>query len=99
MEADYLLRKYYEVWKVIGTELDVDRNVMNTIEEDHFSDRNRLHALIEAWCGGAGLGYIRKQILNKVLQSQHVISAMAGEPTVYLARFDFIPKPLKKPGT
>ena len=78
VRADNLLRKYYEVWKFIGTELDIDRNVMNTIEEDHSSDRNRLHALVEVWLNGAQLTGTRQHDLNKALQSQCVISAMAG---------------------
>ena len=86
MEADYLLRKYYEVWKFVGTELDIDRNVMNTIEEDHSSDPHRLHALVEVWLNGAQLTGTRRQDLNKALQSQRVVSAVAGMsslPTLY----------------
>ena len=81
VEADDLLRDYYEVWKFIGTELDIDRNVMNAIEEDHSSDRDRLHALIEVWLGGAQLTGTRRQDLDKALQSQRVVSAMTGMST------------------
>lgn len=77
-ETDEMLRKYYEVWKFIGTELDIDRNVMNTIEEDHSSDCGRLHALIEVWLNGAVLTDTKQQDLNKALQSQCVVSAVAG---------------------
>ena len=91
MKRDKILRKYYEVWKFIGTELDIDRNVMNTIEEDHSRDRDRLHALIEIWLSGAELTDTKQQYLNKALQSQHVISAVAG---MSYATFDFIPRPL-----
>ena len=66
-----MVKKYYEVWKIIGTELDIDRNVMKTIEEDNFCDRNRLHALIE-------VSGTKQQDLNKALHSQRVISAMTG---------------------
>ena len=51
---------------------------MNTIEEDHSSDRDRLHALVEVWLNGAQLTGTRQQDLNEALQSQHVVSAMAG---------------------
>ena len=78
MEADYLLRDYYEVWEFIGTELDIDRNVMNTIEEDHSSDRDRLHALVEVWLNGAQLTGTRQRDLKEALQSQRVVRAMAG---------------------
>ena len=81
VEVDDLLREYYEVWKFIGTELDVDRNVMNTIEEDHSSDRDRLHALVEVWLNGAQLTGTRQQDLNKALQSQCVVRAMTGMST------------------
>ena len=90
MKADYLLRKYYEVWKFIGAELDIDRNVMNTIEEDHSSDCHRLHALVEVWLSGAKLTGTRKQDLMKALQSQPVVSAVAGMsslPTLVLISF------------
>ena len=72
------MRDYYEVWKFIGTELDIDRNVMNTIEEDHPSDCDRIHALVEVWLNGAQLTGTRQQDLNEALQSQRVVSAMAG---------------------
>ena len=51
---------------------------MNTIEEDHSSDRHRLHALVEVWLNGAQLTGTRQQDLNEALQSQRVVSAMAG---------------------
>ena len=78
MEADYLLRDYYEVWEFIGTELDIDRNVMNTIEDDHSRDRDRMHALVEVWLNGDPLTGTRLRDLKEALQSQHVVSAMAG---------------------
>ena len=78
METDDLLRKFYEAWKFIGTELDIDRNVMNTIEEDHSSDRDRIHALVEVWLNGDLLTDTRQQDLSEALQSQRVVSAMAG---------------------
>ena len=77
-KIDEILRGYYEVWKFIGAELDIDRNVMNTIEEDHSSDRNRLHVLVEVWLNGAELIDTKQQDLNKALQSQRVTSAVAG---------------------
>ena len=83
MEIDRILKKYYEVWKFIGTELDIDRNVMNTIEEDHSSDHHRLHALVEVWLNGAKITDTKKHDLNKALQSQCVVSAVAGMPTLY----------------
>ena len=72
------MRDYYEVWEFIGTELNIDRNVMNTIEEDHSSDRHRLHALVEVWLNGDPLADTRQQDLNEALQSQCVVSALAG---------------------
>ena len=78
MEADDLLRKYYEAWKFIGTELDIDRNVMNTIEDDHSSDRDCIHALVEVWLSGDPLTGTRLRDLKEALQSQRVVSAMAG---------------------
>ena len=78
MVADDLLRKYYEAWKLIGTELDIDRNVMNTIEEDHSSDRDRIHALVEVWLNGDPLTGTRQWDLNEALHSQCVVSAMEG---------------------
>ena len=90
MKADYPLRKYYEVWKFVGAELDIDRNVMNTIEEDHSSNRHRLHALVEVWLNGAQLTGTRQQDLVKVLQSQRVVSGVAGMsslPTLVLISF------------
>ena len=59
---------------------------MNTIEEDHSSDRDRLHALIEVWLNGAELTDANKQVLNKALQSQCVVSAMAGM-SIYIMRW------------
>ena len=78
MVADDLLRKYYEAWKLIGTELDIDRNVMNTIEEDHSSDCDRIHALVEVWLNGDPLTGTRQRDLNEALHSQCVVSAMEG---------------------
>ena len=82
-EADYLLRDYYEAWKFIGTELNIDRNVMNTIKEDHTSDRDRIHALVEVWLNGAQLTGTRQQDLKEALQSQRVVSAMAGMSDIW----------------
>ena len=73
-----MVREYYEVWKFIGIELDVDRSVMNTIEEYHSSDCSRLHALIEVWLDSTELTGIKRQDLGKALQSQRVISALAS---------------------
>ena len=83
-KIEKILRGYYEVWKFIGVELDIDRNVMNTIEEDHSSDRNRLHTLVEVWLNGAELNDTKQQDLNKALQSQRVTSAVAGVSRLYL---------------
>ena len=52
---------------------------MNTIEEDHPSDRDRLHALVEVWLNGTQLTSMRQlQDLKEALQSKDVVSAMAG---------------------
>ena len=51
---------------------------MNTIEEDHPSNRDRIHALIEVWLNGDLLTDTRQQDLSKALQSESVVSAMAG---------------------
>ena len=92
--ADGILREYYEVWKFIGVELDIDRNVMNTIEEDHSSDRNRLHALVEVWLNGAELIDTKQQNLKKALQSQCVSSAVAGVSRLHTYILVFYFKPL-----
>ena len=78
LKMDKILRKYYEVWKFIGRELGIDRNVMNTIEEDHSSDRSRLYALVEVWLNGAEFTDTKQQVFNEAVQSQCVISAVAG---------------------
>ena len=51
---------------------------MNTIEDDHSSDHHRLHALVEVWLNGAQLTVTTQRNLDEVLQSQRVVSAMAG---------------------
>ena len=56
---------------------------MNTIEEDHSSDRDRLHALVEVWLNGAQLTGTRQRDLKEALQSQRVVSAMAGMSNNY----------------
>ena len=82
-----MVKKYHDVWRIIGTELDIDRNVMKTIEHDHSCDRHRLHALIEVWLNGASLSRTKQMELNAALQSQRVISAMTGASTSMITYF------------
>ena len=51
---------------------------MNTIEGDHSSDHDRLHALVEVWLNDAQLTRAKKWDLKEALQSESVVGAMAG---------------------
>ena len=51
---------------------------MNTIEDDHSSNHDRLHALVDVWLNGAQLTVTTRRDLDEALQSQRVVSAMAG---------------------
>ena len=72
------IRDYHGLWKVIGVELGIGMDVLNTIEKDYRQDIDRLHALIIRWPHGdnSSLTY---QALIKAFESEHASEAKAGK--------------------
>ena len=67
--------EHYKIWKVIGKELGIDIDTLNTIEEDHATDHIKcLHKMISS-----AKPTITQGAMNKVLQSETVASAIAGK--------------------
>ena len=69
---------YREVWKPIGIELGIHKDVLNAIEDKNSDDMNCLIALIKKWLNGASLTGTARDALDKTLQSQNIINALAG---------------------
>ena len=71
-------RDYSEVWKLIGTELGVEKDLLNIIEESNSSDKDCLRALIEGWLNGAHLTDRTRDALVMVIRSPKITNAIAG---------------------
>ena len=68
------IKKFYGLWKPIGTELGVD---VTTIERDYKGDSNCLQAVINQWPHSDKPSQKYKGLL-KVCQSRRVYIAMRG---------------------
>ena len=67
--------EHYKIWKVIGKELGIDIDTLNSIEEDHATDLFVcLHKMISSV-----KFTITRGAMTKVLQSETVTSAIAGK--------------------
>ena len=66
-------KEHCRVWKIIGTELGIDMDMLNAIEKDHTDDVDRLHAMIDTANPAP-----THAALAKVLQSANITSAIAG---------------------
>ena len=65
--------EHYRIWKLIGTEMGIDMDTLNSIEKDHFGDRNCLRAMIDK-----AKPAITRDAMTKVLQSELITNAVAG---------------------
>ena len=75
----HMTRDYCEVWKLIGIEFNIDKDVLNSIEENNSNDMECLFALVEKWLNGAtSLTDTAQDALDKALQSPNIINALAG---------------------
>ena len=61
------------IWKIIGTELGIDMEMLNSIERDHTNDHDRLHAMINSASSA-----ITHEVITKVLQSEPISNAVEG---------------------
>ena len=67
-------RQHYRIWRIIGVELDMDGELLNTIERGgHVNDKDRLHAMIDSASPA-----LTHEMITKVLQSERVSSAVKG---------------------
>ena len=72
------IQDYHGLWKVVGAELGIEVDVLDTIERDYTQDIDRLHALIIHWPNGdnSSLTY---QAFVEAFQSERVSDAIAGK--------------------
>ena len=65
--------QHYRIWKIIGTELGIDVERLDSIERDHINDHDRLLALVDsANC------VLTHEMITKVLQSERIANAVQG---------------------
>ena len=63
-----------ELWKVLGTELGIDMDTLNAIEEEHSGDdRKCLHAMIDNTKPP-----ITRGVMKRVLRTQSILSGVTG---------------------
>ena len=65
--------EHCRVWRIIGTELGVDADVLSAIEKVHTTDNDRLHAVID----GVNPAPTREAV-SKILESANITNAIAG---------------------
>ena len=68
-----ITKRYYRIWRIIGTELGMDGDLLKTIERGHLTDEDRLHTMIDS--ANPALTHER---ITKVLQSERISSAVKG---------------------
>ena len=61
------------IWRIIGTELGIDVEILNSIERDHTNDADRLHAMIDS-----ANPALTREVITKVLQSERISNAIEG---------------------
>ena len=65
--------QHYRIWRMIGTELEIDVEILNSIEWDHANDHDRLHAMIDS-----ANPALTHEVITKVLQSERIANAVKG---------------------
>ena len=66
--------EHYRLWKLLGTELGIDADTLNDIEENHSAgNRNCLRVMIDS-----ADPRITRRALANALQSEVITSAIAG---------------------
>ena len=61
------------IWRIIGTELGIDVEILNSIEKDHTNDANRLHAMIDR-----ANPALTHEMITKILHSERISNAVEG---------------------
>ena len=65
--------QHYRIWRIIGTELGIDVEMLISVEKDHRNDHDRLHAMIDN-----ANPAITHEMITKVLQSECISNAIEG---------------------
>ena len=65
--------QYYRIWRIIGTELDIDVDTLNAVKRAHTNDDDCLYAMIDS--ANPALTY---EMMVKVLQSECISNAVKG---------------------
>ena len=65
--------EHYKIWKIIGTELGIDVDTLNSIERDETKDHECLYRMINN-----AKPYITHNTMTKVLRSERITNAVAG---------------------
>ena len=73
MEMFEIDLEHCKIWKIIGAELGIDADKLDAIEKDHMRNSDCLCAMIDS----ADPAFTH-EAMTKVLQSEHVTSAVAG---------------------
>ena len=67
--------EHYRIWRIIGAELGMDEELLNTIERarGHVNDEDRLCTMINS-----ASPLLTHEVITKVLQSERISSAVKG---------------------
>ena len=68
-----ITRRHYRIWRIIGTELGINADILKTIERDYANDGDCLHAMIDS-----ANPALTHEMIAKVLQSERISNAVKG---------------------
>ena len=69
-----ITKEHYRQWKLLGTEMGIGMDTLNSIEKENVGDRDRLHAMIDSIKPP-----ITRGVMTQKLRSPNIINAVAGK--------------------
>lgn len=67
------IKHHTRIWRIIGSELGIDVEILKSIQRNHINDKDCLHAMIN----GANPAPTQ-ELITKVLQSTNITNAISG---------------------
>ena len=68
-----ITRQHCRIWRIIGTELGIDGELLKTIQRSHLNDGDCLRAMIDS-----ANPALTHEMIAKVLQSERISNAVKG---------------------
>ena len=68
-----ITRQHYRIWRIIGAELGMDGELLETIQRSHLNDGDCLCAMIDS-----ANPALTHEMITKVLQSERISNAVKG---------------------